>query len=348
MNVHEMRANLGVTQSEDENLKGRERFRYKKAVILMGANATGKTSLGKVLLRIFGYMESGNPVPLCEMVAREKGDFTIDFVNGDDRLQRLHAKIDTAVNDIEIRYQTAEIGAMDSYEKCVAKLVDYTEEATRTATSLKKLVGEVRYRFAYPEIEKTLKLTGMNKRILLKTLRAVIGTLDPTLQDISLAKDLKDTFIIRRDGTEIIIQEGKLLNREVLSSGTAEGIDVAMFLAAMIAKESSFYYCDEHFSYIQSDIEKRIFGIMLDHIEENEQLIFTTHNTDMLDLNLPKHSYTFLRKQLEDGAYKVSAISASEVLKRNTDSIRNAVENDVFASLPQDTLLDELELEVGC
>ena len=33
-----------------EYLKGRERFRYKKAVILMGANATGKTSLGKALL----------------------------------------------------------------------------------------------------------------------------------------------------------------------------------------------------------------------------------------------------------------------------------------------------------
>lgn len=104
----------------------------------------------------------------------------------------------------------------------------------------------------------------------MKTLRAVIGTLDPTLQDISFSKDLKDTFIIRRDNTEIIIQEGKLLNREVLSSGTAEGIDIAMFLAAMIANEGSFYYCDEHFSYIQSDIEKRIFGIMLDCIGENQ------------------------------------------------------------------------------
>lgn len=69
----------------------------------------------------------------------------------------------------------------------------------------------------------------------------------------------------------------------MLSGGVAEGIDVAMFFAAMIARKSSFYYCDEHFSYIQSDIEKRIFGIMLDHIGENEQLIFTTHNTDMLD-----------------------------------------------------------------
>ena len=83
---------------------------------------------------------------------------------------------------------------------------------------------------------------------------------------------------------------------------------------------------------------------MLDHIGENEQLIFTTHNTDMLDLNLPKHSYIFLRTKLEDGAYHVSAVSASDVLKRNTDSIRNAVENDVFASLPQDSLLDELEV----
>ena len=329
---------------EDENLEGRERFRYKKAVILMGANATGKTSLGKALLRIFGYMENGNPIPLCEMVSGEKGSFSIDFVNGDCRLQRLSAKIVPSQNAVEIEYQDAEIGVMDSYEKCVSKLIDRTAEATKKATSLKKLIGEIRYRFAYPEIEKSLKMTGVGKTILLKTLRAVIGTLDPTLQDVSLSKDLKDTFIIRRGDTEIIIQEGKLLNREVLSSGTAEGIDVAMFLAAIIAKESTFYYCDEHFSYIQSDIEKRIFGIMLDRLDANEQLIFTTHNTDMLDLNLPKHSYVFLRKRLEDGSYKVSAISASDILKRNTDSVRNAVENDVFASLPQDSLLDELEM----
>ena len=329
---------------DQEYLKGRERFRYKKAVVLMGANATGKTSLGKALFHIFEYMADGNPTPLYEMVAGDRGYFSIDFVNGDYRLQRLSAQIDVSNQEIEIQYQTADIDTMDSYEKCVKKLKDQTIEATRTATSLKKLVGTVRYRFTYPEIEKSLKFTGANKGILLKTLRAVIGTLDPTLQDVSLSKDLKDTFIIRRGGTEIIIQEGKLLNREMLSSGTAEGIDVAMFLAAMAAKESSFYYCDEHFSYIQSDIEKRIFGIMLDRIGDDEQLIFTTHNTDMLDLNLPKHSYVFLRKHLEEDVYQVSAVSASDVLKRNTDSLRCAVENDVFASLPQDSLLDELEM----
>ena len=311
----------------------------------MGANATGKTSLGKALLHIFKFIDYGNPIDLYAMVTDQKGYFCIDFVNEDYRSQRLSIQIDITKQDYKIQYQTAEIHTMDSYEKCVTKLKDKTDEATRTALSLKKLIGDIHYRFAYPEIEKSLKLTKSNKKTLLKTLKAVIGTLDPTLQNVSLSKDLKDTFIIRRNGTEIIIQDGKLLNREILSSGTAEGIDVTMFLAAIASKESQFYYCDEHFSYIQSDIEKRIFGIMLEHIGTNEQLIFTTHNTDMLDLNLPKHSYIFLRKQFEDGIYQTSAISASDVLKRNTDSLRCAVENDMFSSLPQNSLLVELEME---
>ena len=102
---------------DQEQLKGRERFRYKKAVILMGANATGKTSLGKALLRIFGYMTDGNPTSLYEMVADDKGYFSIDFVNGDYRLQRLSAQIDAANQEIDIQYQTADIDTMDSYEK---------------------------------------------------------------------------------------------------------------------------------------------------------------------------------------------------------------------------------------
>ena len=64
----------------------------------------------------------------------------------------------------------------------------------------------------------------------------------------------------------------------------------------------------------------------------------------MLDLNLPKNSYVFLRKHLEEGGYQVCGVSGSDVLRRNTDSLRCAVENDVFDSLPQDSLLNELEM----
>ena len=47
----------------------------------------------------------------------------------------------------------------------------------------------------------------------------------------------------------------------------------------------------------------------------------------------------FLRKHLEEGVYQASAVFTSDILKRNTDSLRCAVENDVFASLPEDSLL---------
>lgn len=327
---------------EDEHLKGRERFRYKKAVILMGANATGKTSLGRALLKIFSFLNTGNTALLLDMVSEDGASFCMDFVNQGFTMHRISVDISHAEEDIQLRYETTEIDAMDSYEKCVKKLTDQTASA-KQFTSLKKLVGPIAYRIACPEIEHSLRLSGTDKNALLKTLHAVIGTLDPTLQDVSLSKDLTDTFIIKRKGKEIIIQEGKLLNREVLSSGTTEGIDVAVFLASMLSDEPCFYYCDERFCNIQSNIERRIFGLMLKRVANNGQLIFTTHNTDMLDLNLPKHAFMFLRKRLEDGEYRVSAISASALLKRNTDSVRSAVDNDMFASLPDDFLLDELE-----
>lgn len=330
---------------ENEYLIGRPNFRYKKVVLLMGANATGKTSFGKALSKIFKYINSGNTTLLFDIVSHnEIGEFTIDFVNKGYVLHRLSATIDNKNENIDLRYGQTIIDEKDSYEKCAAKLVNLQSIDT-DAKTFKKIFGELSYRFAYPEIESTLNISEVKQNTLLKTLRAVIGTLDPTLTDVSISKDLRDSFIIRRRGVEIIIQDGKLLNREVLSSGTEEGIDIAVFLAAIMSKNNSFYYCDEHFSYIQTDIEKRIFGIMVEYLKENEQLIFTTHNTDMLDLNLPKHSFAFLRKTVEDGEPQQSVIFASEILKRNTDSVRCAIENDIFESIPNDSLLNSLEKE---
>ena len=329
---------------EDEFLEGRERFRYKKAVILMGSNATGKTSFGKALLHIFKSIKESNEAILRELaLENHPAEFQVDFVNEGFTLHRFAGTVDA--ENVSIHYYSAEIGELDSYEKAAAKLVDRTDEIGGSFKKLKAAIGNLEFRFAYPEIESSLHLAEVKQQALLKTLRAVIGTLDPTLTDVSIAKDLKDSFVIRRRGQEIIIQDGKLLNHEILSSGTAEGIDVAVFLAAMLSDNSSFYYCDEHFSYIQSDIEKRIFGLMLERLGRNEQLIFTTHNTDMLDLNLPKHAFAFLKKEIADGEYRVTATFASDYLKRNTDSVKCAMENDVFGSLPDDSLLDELEVD---
>ena len=334
---------LSVSLIGEEALAGRERFRYKKAIILMGTNATGKTSLGRALLKIFSSVKEANEAFLRDLYSGDQpAEFLVDFVNEGHTLHRLKGSVKG--EDVNLHYYSAEIGEKDSYEMAVEKLTDRTADLNGNIKELKKQVGVLEYRFAYPEIETSLRVRDVKKDALLKTLRAVIGTLDPTLTNISIAKDLKDSFIIRRRSKEIIIQEGKLLNRELMSSGTAEGIDVAVFLASMLSNRNCFYYCDEHFSYIQSDIEKRIFGLMVERLGANEQLIFTTHNTDMLNLNLPKHTFAFMRKEIDDTDYKVTVSFASDYLKRHTDSVKCAMENDVFGSLPDDSLLDDLEV----
>ncbi len=327
----------------DEHLEGRERFRYKKINVLMGSNATGKTSLGRTLLKIFTYINTGNEALLQEMATEERACFSMDFVNEGFTMHRLTGSINKMEGTVEVHYFATEIGELDYYERCADKLIDYTSEIEGKGNKLKKRVGDVHFRFAYPEIATSLQTAGTDTAELLKTFRAVLGTLDPTLTDIDKLPGAKDTFIIRRKGTDILIQEGKLLNREVLSSGTAEGIDVAVFLAAMLSKEKMFYYCDEHFSYIHSEIEKAIFGLMMERVQKDEQLIFTTHNMDMLDLNLPKHSYIFLKKEVLDNECKVTAIPASSLLKKNTDSVRGAVDNDMFGTLPDLSMLNALD-----
>lgn len=327
----------------DEHLKGRERFRYKKINLLMGSNATGKTSLGRALLKIFGYINTGNEALLLEMATEAEAFFGIDFVNEGFTMHRLIGSINKAEGTVDVHYYDAEIVEMDFYERCVEKLRDCTGEIEGKGNRLRKRVGEIGSRFAYPEIAPSLQTEGTDTEELLKTFRAVLVTLDSTLTDIEKLHGAKDTFIIRRRGTDILIQEGKLLNREVLSSGTAEGIDVAVFLASMVSKNKMFYYCDEHFSYIHSEIEKAIFGLMMERIGDDEQLIFTTHNMDMLELNLPKHSYTFLKKEEMDGKFVVTAVPASHLLKKNTDSVRGAVDNDMFGTLPDLSRLRELD-----
>ena len=59
---------LANSTIENEFLLARPNFKYKKAIILMGANATGKTTLGKALKCIFNYMSNGNPEMLYDMI----------------------------------------------------------------------------------------------------------------------------------------------------------------------------------------------------------------------------------------------------------------------------------------
>ena len=66
----------------DEHLKERPNFRYKKVNIIMGANATGKTSFGQMLMSVFNFIHKKETAYLINRICdvKKEANFSIDFV----------------------------------------------------------------------------------------------------------------------------------------------------------------------------------------------------------------------------------------------------------------------------
>ena len=343
---------LKRTTIEGEFLSARPNFRYKKAVIIMGPNAVGKTTLGKALLNIFYYMVNGNANNLMEIVGdkQQEASFSIEYVNKEQlNLVRFTTHITpqkSGTNSpiIESFYSSCDIRETDSYENCLSQLNDKKPQPIQPS-GFRAVLGGLGYRFCLSNQQGIIDVNvSNNKEKFLKVLRSIITTLDPTFTSIEVSEEFADSFILKRGSTQILIQKGVLQdNRDILSSGTKEGISIAILVAAIIQHLNGFYYCDEQFSHIQTDLEKRIFGIMVSHLGDGEQLIFTSHNSDMQDMNLPNHTFVYFSRTKEENGYSITVKDASEFLKRSTDSVRCAAENDVFSTIPDESLLDEID-----
>ncbi len=335
---------------DGEFLKDRQNFRYKKVNILMGANATGKTSVGKMLMGIFNFIERKESTKLVEKICdkNREASFSMDFVVRSNRLYRLDARILPQEDDEESKHQLkvstrhVNINKNDSYESCVKKIEMMEQNLDDDFVKELEKIEHLGWMFCYPSdlIGGVVNCSENSKYplVLDHTLRA----LDPAIKSVEKINKVKNTYVIRTDSQDLIIQDGEVIKESILSSGTKAGIDIADMLSAMLAGECGFYYCDEKFSYTHSDIEKAFLSVMIDSLKDDEQLFFTTHNTDILDLPLPKHTYTFLKKDTYNSEEPIKCIDASEYLKRNTDSLRSAVDNDLFSTAPELELIYEI------
>ena len=339
---------------ENETLQDRPNFRYKKINIIMGPNASGKTSIGKMLMSIFNFMDMKQYEKITEYISdtQKKAYISIDFVTKKFVMYRVETTINPKrddkykISDINVFIKYTPIGINDSYEMCVNKIESM--EAERSSNYIEELgkIEGLSWMFAYP-IDSSENVdnfyTGRSEDdSYLVVLNNILKTLDPAIEKIDKIEEIEKAFVIRYKNNSVIIQDGKLIDSNILSRGTKAGITIASMIKAMIDSAYGFYYCDEKFSYIHSDIEKAVLSVMISKIKNNEQLFFTTHNTNVLDIPIPKHSFTFLKKDITDTNEPIKCISASSILKRNTDSLKSAVENDLFSVAPNIDLIYEL------
>ncbi len=336
---------------EPEALSYCSGFRYRKVNILMGANATGKTTLGLFLNEIFSFFSDKNIIPLTNHIGnpQKPARFSVEFVGEERIMYRVSCQVagkrgeKYISDDVQAIVVSTEILKDDTYEKCRARLNEM-EANSFPADYIRELekIGSQSWCFEYPlDIDNVFFAPG-NESLFLKVANNVMKALDPSINIIEKLDGVKESYVIRTECGEIILKSGEKFDSNKLSSGTKAGVGVAAILTDIISSSFGFYYCDEKFSYIDSEIEKAVLAMMIGKLRQDEQLFFTTHNVEILDMDLPKHAYMFMKKDV-DGSHAISCINASELIKRNTDSLRKAVENDLFSSLPSVDLIYDLE-----
>lgn len=335
---------IGSTISQ-EHLLDRPNFRYKKLIVLMGANASGKTALGKVLMSCFNFIakkEYKNIITLIEDRSKD-ASFEIDFAFSSFDLYRINALFAVS-NDNNSEYNSKNISVTvrhepilktDNYERCAARLAEQPiPDVANYIMALEQvpaLSWDFEFPFAYDGKQHAIK--AIDQDHFTKILEKTLQVLDPRIHEVKQVPNMNNAFAIIRSHDALLINEGKIVDPNKLSSGTAEGIGVADIVSAMKLDAYDFYYCDEKFSHIHTDLEKAFLSLFIELLGDNQQMFFTTHNSDILEMDLPKHTFAFLRKDDSRGE-GVSCVYASDYLKKNTDSLKNAVENDLFSYAP--------------
>lgn len=327
---------------KDEHLADRPNFRYKKVNVIMGANASGKTTFGRMLMNIFNFIDTKN----CELITRAIGDFhkeasfTLDMASKKNVFYRIFCTITPrkgekySTENIKLEVRKENIVLKDSYRSCVKRIETARYSPKDNYMEELEKVEPLDWMFEYPkDTDRTLHLPDKDEEFRF-ILESFLKALDPSIEKVEMSQDVKNAYVIRCLDKDIILQDGERFDTNLLSSGTKAGVEVASIVSSLIQGHISFYYCDEKFPYIHSDIEKATLSLMIEYLRPNAQLFFTTHNTDMLDMSLPKHTFSFLRKDMDDTECPITCIDASTMLKRNTDSLKNAVENDLFSSAP--------------
>lgn len=328
-----------------ENLVRFPNFRYRKLNILMGSNASGKTTIGKMLMSVLNFIERKEFIILVSHIRDTNQDatFAIQFVLGDffykvaALVKAKSDEVEYSSNNIFVKVEKTKIKNNDSYEKCLLRLEENSnQEYNKDYIQELEKIDKLSWVFEFPRDSQRVasRYIPEDEEKYLYILKNTLQALDPLIIDVQKLNDVKNTYSISLANDNILIRNGVVVGDDKLSSGTREGISLASMFAALSCGEFGFFYCDEKFSYIHSDIEKAFLSLMVHKLEGDCQLFFTTHNTDILSMDFPKHSFNFLRKRIYESECYITVENAGDYVKKNTDSVMNAVQNDLFSSAP--------------
>lgn len=357
---------------ENEFLQGRPKFYYRKICIVTGANASGKTSLGRMIWGVQSFLFSKNLQASAFPINNKSthASFEADFATDDFLHHRVFVKFTTDKSGSyiinEIKYACVYIGENDSCTKTTKKLdkeflghtrknsLDYfygisAEGYSVNLDEFKKIEFSSGWYYLLSETKETNDgIAGIDKKILELTMK----TFDPSIKTVSelretqekdgVEEEITSGFSIRFQNNDnvIVTNSGEVANYSRLSRGTYDAVKISLFISAIqsdhLECESSefnvgmVYFLDERMAYVHSELERAIVTLIISKLPVNGQFFYTTHNCDIFKLDLPIHSFVFLKKERDSTIF----VDASSILKKNDRNLAKYVENDIFGVLP--------------
>lgn len=328
---------------EFEYLQNYENFKYRKVNVLFGANSSGKTSLGKVIMDIQNFISKQNEIHLPKHKIRDKRKpayCQIDFYEND-MLYRYSVKFNKD-QVLEDKLLKTDLKKTDSYNTAINKLKTSFEKyydvgETYDPSNLKKEDFGFGWYYSFARLTDD---SSPNTKFDVKYLETILKGFDCTVKAVKKISGTTNSFNIEFINKEsIIVDNGKISesSKERISSGTYESIRIASILEEIRGQERN-YFIDENLVYTHTELEKEVLNFMIYSLKADSQLFFTTHNLDVLEMYLPVHAFQFLKNN--KGRFEV--IDICKTFSKIDRKLRNYVEADFFNTMPDTSFIEVL------
>lgn len=355
-----------------EYLENVPAFKFKRVCILMGTNASGKTSLGKILWGVQcmlnnpsiavpnmlydGVCNSDKPARIeIEFVSPANTQFvyfSLEFLKNGKITAIEHSVIDLYKNDSNTtaKNRLEQQKERDKCKRDVDNSID--SEIDKISQKYHNNPNHFYYIFAENhnnEINPIRLSQESDFDILLKVLQSFDCSIVKVAPLKTTVKDGDDiiegyTVFFANGDTIKVTDNGETFttkNKNRFSKGTYDVLSVADFILSIMKNKfhSSTYFLDEKLSSSHSELEITILNLIIQKLNKNSQFFYTTHNYDILDLSLPSHSFVFLHKE-----YGYCSAEQPEKLgfSKNDRTLKGYVRNNYFKTVPSTHLLDDL------
>lgn len=367
--------------AKNDRLFKESNIKVRKNIIFLGGNASGKTTFGKLLCAINNYIvgrevdDSGINLYNAIYTANEDSFFEVEFA-----ISNVVYRVKCVFNKSGIKEEYLKkvtISKNDNISKVREKLDALQPEIGYSNSNVDKNLNSIMYETIF--YSKMLKNTAPKNEAILNELKAgsgfhylfshfaeqsasfkimadveminnILPNIDNSVKEVvALVRDDDNTktntyMIIFKNGETIVIPKGDLLQteRERLSHGTYETIQFLNIIKEMKLMENIVIFIDENLAHLHVELEAYLL-MKVFLLNKNSQLFVTTHNSEILDLNVPISTFA-LFKRCNEGYNKMLFIS--NVMNKNDRRIRNSYDNDRFGVTPDYSCLDKYFEEI--